>query len=109
MHYLSGTGQLPTEQEMLQDTERDIGKRLSLGWPKKKAHCVTGHFQPEYFEDLANTANIPKVPEVYLKIYADCGQRRSNNPIQYRDDIYKITGNGFERTSLSSQEIYKSD
>lgn len=99
MHYLSGFGQLPTEQEMRQDTERDIGERISLGWPKKKMHCLSGHFQPEYFDDLANTANIPKVPEVFMKIYNDCSQRRSEDPIQYRNDIYRVIGNDFERRS----------
>lgn len=109
LHYLNGNGQLPDEREMLEDTEQDIGKRFSLGWPKKKAHSVMGQFQREYLDDLANIANIPKVPDIYVKIYEDCGQRRSMDPIKYRDDIYRITEKGFERTSISSNETFKSN
>lgn len=106
MHYLNGNGHLPTEQKMLQDTETDIGQRFALGWPKKKAHSVAGQFHREYFDDLANTANIPKIPEVFLKIYDDCGQRRSKDPIGYRNDNYRISGNGFDRTSSTSHVRY---
>lgn len=110
MHYLNGEGVLPSVVEMLADTERDIGKRFSLGWPKNKAHSIMGPFQREYYEDLAVTANIDRVREVYVKMYYDCFERRLRNPEKYRDDVYKIIeGEKFERISLSSGEVYKSN
>lgn len=109
MQYLNGKGHLPTEEEMLQDVKRDFGKRVSFGWPNKKAHSILGHLHPEYFEDLANTANIPKTPEVLLKIYEDIYQRRAMDPIGYRNDNYRISASDFERTSSTSEEIYKSN
>lgn len=109
MHYLNGDGKLPSKNQMLEDIERDVSRRFSFGWPNKKAHSVMGKFQREYYNELATTANIPNVRELYLKIFDDCGERRQLNPIKYRDDVYTIIeGENFERRSLSSNEFYKS-
>lgn len=90
MHYLNGNGMLPSVEKMLADTERDIAKRFSLGWSKNKAHSIIGPLQREYYEDLAITANIERVRDVYLNMSYDCFERRLRNPAKYRDDVYNI-------------------
>lgn len=83
---------------MLEDTKQDMSKRFSLDRLKKKNTLC--QFQRKYLNDLANIANIaniPKVKEIYVRINDYCGQRRSMNPIKYRDTS-TLTENGFVRT-----------
>lgn len=40
MQYYSGKLQLPSTQDMLADTERDLAERRERGLPRRKAHLV---------------------------------------------------------------------
>lgn len=51
---------------MLEDLHRDISQRM-LSLCRKYHHLAEA--QGNYFEDLAITANIPKVPPVLNKLY----------------------------------------
>lgn len=90
MHFLNGDGMLPLKTEMLTECKRESDKRLALGWPKKFGHCVAGTLHREYLTDLAVTANIEPVREVFIKMYEDSGMRRQNHPHEYRNDIYTV-------------------
>ncbi|XP_031621424.1 flavin-containing monooxygenase FMO GS-OX5-like [Contarinia nasturtii] len=101
MQYLNGNATLPPQEEMLADSTNQLKKRLALGWPKKNGHSIAGPLQREYFNDLSATANIENVREIFLKIFEDCGARRSADPVNYRLDVYKIIDvEHFERSSL---------
>lgn len=100
MQYLNGNATLPSRNEMLADSENQLKERLALGWPKKKGHSIAGTLHREYFTDLATTANIEQVREVFLLIFDDCAMRRSENPQTYRNDVYTIIDDlHFERTT----------
>lgn len=101
MQYLNGNATLPSYEIMLADSDYQLEKRLALGWQQKKGHSIAGPLQREYFNDLSKTANIENVREVFLRIYDDSSRRRSEDPINYRNDLYTIIdGQDFERTSL---------
>lgn len=101
MQYLNGNATLPSHDEMLADSEYQLKKRLALGWPKKKGHSIAGALQREYYTDLATTANMDNVREIFLLIYDDCAIRRSEHPKNYRNDVYTIIDDlHFERTTL---------
>lgn len=106
MQYLNGNATLPSREEMLADSEDQLKKRLTLGWPKKKGHSIGGPLQREYFNDLSQTANIENVREIYLKIYDDSSIRRAEDPINYRNDVYTIIDEQqFERSSSLSKLV----
>lgn len=107
MQYWNGDATLPSRDEMLADSEDQLNRRLKLGWPKKKGHSIAGSFQREYFNDLSKTANIENVREIFLRIFEDCHDRRSEDPINYRNDVYTIIDeHHFERSSLSSNLVW---
>lgn len=59
------------------------------------------YVQREYYTDLAQTANIAGVREVYLRIYEDSSHQRANNPTGYRNDVYTVIDDEqFERRTL---------
>lgn len=104
MQYFDGKATLPPRTEMLADSENQLKKRLALGWPSKKGHSIAGSLQREYFNDLTATANIENVREVLLLIYDDSSRRRSEHPLIYRRDVYKIIDElHFERSLLQTE------
>lgn len=106
MQYLNGNATLPSREDRLADTEIELSKRLAVGWPKKKGHSIAGEFQRQYFHDLSKTANIENVREIYLRIYEDSSKRRSEEPKNYRNDVYRIIDEqNFERRSLTSDTV----
>lgn len=93
---------------MQNECKLEFNKRASLGWPMKKSHCMAGSFHREYFNDLATTANIENIPEVYMKIYDDSSIRRHSFPTMYRNDVYTIVDDEhFERHTLDWNFIRK--
>lgn len=101
MQFWNGNATLPSREEMLADSENELKKRLALGWPKKKGHSLRGELQRQYFNDLSQTANIENVREIFLRIYDDSTERRSEHPKNYRNDVYTIIDEEhFERITL---------
>lgn len=95
---------------MQNECKQEFNKRAALGWPMKKSHCMAGSFHREYFNDLATTANIENIPEVFMKIYDDSGTRRINFPTMYRNDVYTIVDDEhFERHTLNENFNEKRD
>lgn len=108
MQYWNGYATLPSHDEMVADSENQLRMRLALGWPKKKGHSIGGLLQRQYFNDLSATANIENVREIFLRIYEDSGARRSDDPVNYRLDVYNIIDEErFERTSLTSHSNWR--
>lgn len=56
----------------------------------KQLKVFVFHPQPGYFERLAADAEVTKVPEVVLRIYADSHQSRVDHPSTFRNDFYKV-------------------
>lgn len=80
---LTGRFVLPSKEKMLEDLQREIDEKREKGVPEKHFHLV-GLGQEEYFNDLADTAGIKRVPPVVCKIY--CYVTGSRN----LDDCFEI-------------------
>lgn len=65
---LTGRFVLPSKEEMLEALQRELDEKREKGVPEKHFHLV-GLDQEEYFNDLADTAGIKRVPPVVCKIY----------------------------------------
>jgi hypothetical protein len=63
---LNGHFELPSKHEMLKELDEEIEKKS--GVPVRKYHHL-GVNQGCYFEDLAGTARIKRVPPVINKLY----------------------------------------
>lgn len=59
---------LPSKDEMLKDLSKEIEEKRRRGIPFKKYHQL-GDYQGQYYDDLAQTANIKPVAPVIHKLY----------------------------------------
>lgn len=90
MSFWAGSGRkFPSKAEMLEESRKDLQIRLAKGWKKRHAHRLWD-LHGEYNRDLAETAGIPGIPEVYLKIYFDAMGNLRKNYTTYRNDTYTI-------------------
>ncbi|KAL5288528.1 hypothetical protein ACFFRR_009010 [Megaselia abdita] len=89
LKYFSGLKQLPSKEEMLEDTRKDMESRRSRGLREKEAHLL-GPVQGEYYEDLARTAEIKNIPAVVLKIYDDNRKNMLEDFLNFRKNLFKI-------------------
>lgn len=63
---------------MLEDLQKEIDEKRDKGVPNKYFHMV-GLEQEKYFNDLADTAGIKRVPPVVCKIYCYVSKSRNLN------------------------------
>lgn len=61
---------------MLRDLHSDVEERESIGMPRRHAHKV-GEDQEKYFNDLADTANLKRVPAVIHRLYLYVRENRN--------------------------------
>ncbi|XP_050540147.1 senecionine N-oxygenase-like isoform X2 [Daktulosphaira vitifoliae] len=87
--FLSGTKCLPNKGDMLEDTRKDVEKRLANGARKNELHDLAAKSK-DYFDDLANFADIKPIAPVILRIFCEAFMRVMTNFFSYRKDLYKI-------------------
>lgn len=80
---LTGHFHLPSKEEMLEALQKEINEKRKKGLPDKYFHLV-GLEQEKYFNDLADTAGIKRVPAVVHKIYCYVTSNRN------LDDCFEI-------------------
>ena len=83
---------LPSKDMMRKDTEEDMKKRRAKGYMKQQMHLL-GHYQQEYFEDLAAVANITSIAPVISKIWSACDETFYGDLVNFRNDKYRIVNN----------------
>lgn len=74
---------------MLAEENREREEKLSLGFRTKQFHQM-GPKQGEYYQDLAETAEIKPLPSVLTKLHNDSSKRFLDDLVNYRRDRYKI-------------------
>lgn len=74
---------------MLQDSLANARAFWQNGIPKSKTHNVVA-VQEDYQKQLADTADIPNIPDVYLKINNDILNSLINHPTEFRNYKYFI-------------------
>ncbi|XP_031617072.1 dimethylaniline monooxygenase [N-oxide-forming] 3-like [Contarinia nasturtii] len=80
--FISRAKQVPSHTEMLIDMESQ---------PKNEPHFL-GVRQINYYKQLADTAGIENIPEVYANIIAD-SQGNSTSSSDFRNNVYIISAN----------------
>lgn len=89
--FTSKREKLPTKEEMLEDTAKDIAERTNAGcFGRNKAHYLGTEFQQKYFTDLATTANIAPIKPVIAKIFAKGLCNLFHKSENFRSEAFKI-------------------
>uniref|UniRef100_A0A034W0H1 Flavin-containing monooxygenase n=2 Tax=Endopterygota TaxID=33392 RepID=A0A034W0H1_BACDO len=92
MQYYSGKLQLPSAEDMLADTERDLAERRERGLPRRKAHLV-GERQFDYYDELVALTGIDNIRPVIKKLSKICGGKFLYDLQNYRKTAFKVIDN----------------
>ncbi|XP_025412135.1 flavin-containing monooxygenase FMO GS-OX4-like [Sipha flava] len=87
--FLEGKAKLPSKEEMLEDTRRDVESRLASGLRPKELHMM-GRRSMEYYDSLSSLSGLDSVPPVVLQIYFDGFDRFMCDFSHFREDKYKL-------------------
>lgn len=88
--FMTAQKPLPSRDEMMADTERDMSERWKRGLPKKKAHSLGKLYQETYFHDLAITAQVDPIKPVILKIYNEVSHHKIIDFQNYRNYNFTV-------------------
>lgn len=66
--FITGRKPMPSKEEMIEDTDREMAERWSRGYRKHQAHLM-GPEQNKYYADLATTADIEGLKPVITKLH----------------------------------------
>lgn len=82
--FMTGRKELPSREELLQDSEDDMNRRWQRGLSKTKAHSMGAGYQDQYFAELASTAGVDPVKPVVLKMFDENKRNQSRDFANYR-------------------------
>ena len=94
---LSGQKELPSEEEMNADEDKEFLEKLSSGLREKHAH-VLGNNQWEYDNTIAQLAGVDTLSPMYEDLYKHVHYRRTNFLMDYKRDEFKLTSDGMWTT-----------
>lgn len=80
---------MPSKEDMIRDTEKDMKKRWDKGYKKRQAHMM-GSDQIQYYNDLATTAHIENLKPVMTNLHNESSQRFLDDLVNFRKDIFRI-------------------
>ena len=87
--FYSGGKKLPTQKEMLDDTEQEMEKRWKRGYKKRQAHMM-GPDQCNYYDQLSQAADIEPLKPVLTKLHNESSQKFLDDLVNFRKDIFRI-------------------
>lgn len=87
---MTGQLSLPTREEMLAETAKDMNERWSRGLSHRKAHAFGEGFQEIYYADLAASANIDPIKSYVCKMYNENRRNMQNDYTTFRHYKFAI-------------------
>ncbi|VVC38039.1 Hypothetical protein CINCED_3A002615 [Cinara cedri] len=88
---LEGRVKMPSKEEMLEDSHKEIEARLASGQRLKDLHALgRTKWAMEYYTSVTKFANVEHPPPVLLQIYFDGLERLSEDFLNFRGDKYQI-------------------
>lgn len=89
MKFLTGEKQLPSRSEMLKDMHTQLENHYKKGYRKRLTHFL-GSEQKEYYDQLAEIADIDNIPEVLSKMHYDARRTMLRDPEHYQQYKYTV-------------------
>lgn len=89
MKILTGELKLPSQNDMIADTEKEMDRRRKKGLKTKQFHMMGG-MQGDYYTELAVLGNLHPLPQVFANLHNFSSQRQLDDLAKFREDAYKI-------------------
>lgn len=83
---------------MLKEMKSKLKSHWKKGFTQRESHNI-GPFQKEYYKELADTANIIPIPQIYVNILYDGIDTIKAKPLKYRNYKYVVISEvlGFDK------------
>ncbi|XP_058798176.1 senecionine N-oxygenase-like [Phymastichus coffea] len=81
---------LPSRDEMLADEAREQERRFGEQQLSKRQFHMMGALQGAYYDDLADSAGLRRLPAVLTKLHNESSKRFLDDLVHYREDRYEI-------------------
>lgn len=100
--FIIGKKPLPTKEEMEKDLEAETKALRDNNIPVERTHMLGKPRHKQYYKDLAVTAGVENVPDVYADILTDALEVLEQDPIGFHDNQYTLSKDKktFERKKL---------
>ncbi|KAJ8682282.1 hypothetical protein QAD02_018074 [Eretmocerus hayati] len=92
LRFWLGKKNLPSREQMLQEVHDEEEQRRSQGLGKRQFHMM-GPLQGNYYDELADAAELARLPPVLTKLHNESSKRFLDDLVHYREDIYRILDN----------------
>lgn len=90
LNVLDGTTKLPSEEDMLKDSEEEFQNSLQAGIPEKYFHRFDKGSNLDYFKVLSRVGRVTPIKTVLEKMFLKVKKERDQNLLSYRDKEYVI-------------------
>uniref|UniRef100_A0A8C5MG73 Flavin-containing monooxygenase n=2 Tax=Leptobrachium leishanense TaxID=445787 RepID=A0A8C5MG73_9ANUR len=101
---LEGKCPLPSVEQMLSESYKELMDHMSVGLPLKYLHRLAKD-QWDYNQWLSKTAGFKPLPPVLRKIYDKCSEFRNTSPIIYRSLKFEILSSEEFRVNSTDAQI----
>ena len=104
---LSQRKQLPTEEEMNADEEKEFEELLSIGMEKRHAHYLQDYKGGKWCYDktIAQLAGIDAPSPIYIELCRYVLNRRQHYLVQYKNENFELTSDG-SWTTINGDLMY---
>lgn len=89
LKFISGAKELPPKETMLMDMRANTQIQWNKGYKKHQTHFL-GPEQKEYYQQLAEVAEIENLPDVLAAMHFDSRQTMAKDPLNYRKYRYEM-------------------
>ncbi|CAO1382341.1 unnamed protein product [Diamesa hyperborea] len=90
LKFMTGLKELPSKEEMMEETDREMEQRWERGLKKCQAHLMGTDVHEVYYNDVAATADIEPLKPVLSKMFNKSLCSLIHDLTNYRKDIFKV-------------------
>lgn len=90
LKFMTGIKKLPSKEEMMEDTDREMKQRWERGLKKSQAHLMGTDLHEIYYNDLAVAADIEPLKPVLSKMFKKSLCSLIHDLTNYRKDVFKV-------------------
>lgn len=90
LKYLSGSRSIPSKEDMMSITNKEMESHWKLGFRKKQAHTLGSDLLGDYYADLCQLADLPPVKPYMMAIYRENQRNLKRDHVKFREINFTI-------------------
>ncbi|KAG4076275.1 hypothetical protein HA402_014824 [Bradysia odoriphaga] len=103
LKYLSGSRNIPSKEDMMSTTNKEMDSRWKNGFKKKQAHTLGTDLLDDYYGDLCQLAGLPPVKPYMMAIYRENQRNLKRDHVRFREINFTIID---DEHFVTDKELY---